>query len=180
MQVLAGGRRGSPGHPRASIRVVLPAKEAFSVGYAGTLPRVRRYALWQRSRAFARQRPAVHLDGARRNFGWEGCSEMVLYVPLPIGGKHPKRRGPRRRWPVRNGGMEDSGQQDAEPALAGELEAIAESDRPRGASQGGDHGDISRALRYLLATPGPFRLPALASVLVRDCFRAARLFARPG
>ena len=33
-------------------------------------------------------------------------------------------------WLARNGRKEDSGQQDAEPTLAGELEAIPEADRP--------------------------------------------------
>src|SRR5215211_8439695 len=100
--------------------------------------------------------------------------------PCRWGRKHPNRReGPQGRWPARNGGTEDSGQQDAEPALAGELEAIAEADRPRGASQRGGHGDIPRALRHLLAAPGPIRLPALASVLVRCCFPGRRDPASP-
>src|SRR5215210_2248634 len=99
---------------------------------------------------------------------------MVLYVPWSMEGQAPKgRKGPQGRRLARNGRMEDSGQQNAEPALAGELKAIAEADRPRGAAQGGGHGDIPRALRHLLAASGPIHFPALASVLVRG-FRGAR------
>src|SRR5215217_1026637 len=101
--------------------------------------------------------------------------EAPCYYTCPCrwSGKHPKGRRL-----ARNGRTEDSGQQDAEPALAGELEAIAEADRPRGATQGGDHGDIPRALRPLPAAPGPIHFPALASILVRG-FRGARPPAPP-
>src|SRR5918997_1552010 len=101
---------------------------------------------------------------------------MVLYVPLSMKGQAPEgeRKGPKGRRLARNGRTEDSGQQDAEPALAGELKAIAEADRPRGAAQGGGHGDIPRALRHLPAPPGPIHFPALASILVRSCFGQTR------
>src|SRR5215210_62657 len=99
---------------------------------------------------------------------------MVLYVTLSMEGQAPEgEKRPSGKKAPRNGRMEDSGQQNAEPALAGELKAIAESDCPRGAPQGGGHGDIPRALRYLPAPSGPIHFPTLASVLVRG-FRRAR------
>src|ERR687893_509356 len=107
---------------------------------------------------------------------------MVLYVPLSMKGQAPEgeRKGPKGRRLARNGRTEDSGQQDAEPALAGELKAIAEADRPRGAAQGGGHGDIPRALRHLPTPPGPIHVSTLASVLVKGCVSGGRYPAPPG
>ena len=53
---------------------------------------------------------------------------MVLYVPCLAEGQAKRWKGPSGTWLAGNRKTEDSGQQDAEPALAGEPEEIAEAD----------------------------------------------------
>src|SRR5918998_2627259 len=105
-------------------------------------------------------------------------------IPAPGRPKSPVRRGRRSgtiRAPVwrtesaiRTEGRRGSGQQGAEPALVGGSEGVAASDRPRGATQGGDPGRLPRALRHLREEPEAPRLPALAPVLVSTFPRPSR------